>query len=184
MHASLDPSTIRPLRRVEFDALGRQGVFDQERVELLYGMVVRMSPIGPRHNNAVDRLNKILVLALGDRARVRPGGSFAIGDDSEPLPDFSILEPKDYLDDHPYAAFLIIEVSDSSVAQDRNVKALLYAEAGVPEYWIVNVVDRVIEIYRDPVKGKYTTTTVHARGDSVTMLRFPDVTVGVSDVIR
>jgi Uma2 family endonuclease len=77
-----------------------------------------------------------------------------------------------------------LEVADSSLRYDREVKAPLYAEAGVPEYWIANIPDRCIEVYRDPVKGKYTSKTVHARGDSISILKFPDVTVAVSDVIR
>jgi Uma2 family endonuclease len=184
MHATLDPSTIRPLRRVEYDKLVDEGVFANERVELLYGLVVRMTPIREPHANAVDRLLKILIFAFGDRARVRCQGSFAASEDSEPEPDVGVYPERDYLTAHPTDAWLIVEVSDSSLAHDRGVKEALYAEVGVPEYWIVNLVDRAIEVYRDPVKGKYTSKTVHARGDSVTMLRFPDVTVAVSDVIR
>jgi Uma2 family endonuclease len=184
MHAPLDPASIRPLKRAEYDKLVRDGVFADERVELLYGMVVRMSPIGPGHGNAVTRLTELLVLALHGRARIRPQIPLAASDESEPEPDLSVVAPKDYLDDHPANAWLVVEVSDSSLAHDRKVKAGLYAESGVPEYWIVNLIDRAIEVHRDPVKGSYTTKTAHARGDAITLLHFPDVTIRVSDVIR
>lgn len=180
MFTEIDPSTIRPLKRVEFEALARQGAFDDERVELLYGMVVRMSPVGPAHNYPVEQMNKLLVLGVGDRARVRPGGSVELTDDSEPLPDFALFAPGAPDDE----AFLVVEVSDSSLAKDQKLKRRLYAEARIPEYWIVNIPKRCIEVHRDPMDGAYTTTSVHARGDSVTMLKFPDVTIRVSDVIR
>jgi Uma2 family endonuclease len=179
MHAPLGR-----LKRAEYDKLAGTGSFENERVELLYGLVVRMSPIGPNHMNAVERLVELLVLALHGRARIRPQGPFAASDDSEPEPDVSVLPPRDYLDDHPSTAWLIVEVAETSLVHDRTAKAQLYAEAGVREYWIVNLVDRAIEVHRDPVKGRYGSKTVHARGDAITLLHFPDVTIRVSDVIR
>lgn len=184
MHASLDPATIRPLRRVEYDKLVTEGVFANERVELLYGLVVRMTPINEPHCLAVDRLVEIFILALHGRAHVRCQGSFAASDDSQPEPDLAVYPLRRDERKRPSEARIIIEVSDSSLAHDRQIKAALYAEVGVPEYWIVNLVDRVIEVHRDPAKGVYSTKTLHARGDAITLLQFRDVTVRVSDVIR
>ena len=183
MHAALDPSTLRPLKRVEYEVLVRQGIFEHERVELLYGMVVRMTPIGTDHCSVVERLNEILVLALHGRARIRPQSSLAAGDDSEPEPDFAVVERVDHAEEHPSNAWLIIEVADSSLAHDRKVKGPLYAAVGVPEYWIVNLVDKTIEVYTNPRGGKYTRKTIHTRGGSITLVRFPDVTLTVDDVL-
>src|SRR5690348_4349224 len=140
--ASAAPEQFRPLRRVEYDRLVALGTFDRERIELIGGALRRMSPIGPPHASTVDDLNRLLVLALVGRAIVRVQGSFAADELSEPEPDLCILPLGDYRSAHPSEAHLIIEVSDSSLAYDRGEKAQLYAACGVPEYWVVNLVDR------------------------------------------
>jgi Uma2 family endonuclease len=176
--------SIRPLRRLEYDKLVALGVFEGERVELLNGEVRRMSPIGPPHTSTVDRLTELLVLAFAGRARVRVQGSFAGGELSEPEPDVSILPRRDYDAEHPSEAHLVIEVSDSSLAYDRGPKAALYATCGVPEYWIVNLVDRVVEVHREPRAGAYQRISVHPRGERLRVLHFPDVEIAVNDFLR
>lgn len=178
------PDHRRPLRRVEYDQLVLLGTFEGERVELINGELRRMSPIGPPHDSTVDRLTKLLVLALVEKARVRVQGSFAAGDLSQPEPDFSILPDRDYDDGHPDVAHLIIEVAESSLRYDRTEKAELYAERGVPEYWIVNLVERVVEVHREPHEGEYRSRTVHAKGERLRLLAFPDVVLSIDDFLR
>ncbi|WP_394838871.1 Uma2 family endonuclease [Pendulispora rubella] len=174
----------RRLRRSEYDQLVLLGVFNDERVELLYGVVVKTSPIGAPHNEAVDELNERLVLALSGRARVRIQGSFAASDDSEPEPDVAIYPRGDYSKDHPDRAYLIIEVAESSLKDDRTVKARLYAETGVPEYWIVNLIDHVVEVHRQPQGGKYASVTVARRGESLAIEQFPDVVIPIESILK
>jgi Uma2 family endonuclease len=178
------PENYRPLRRTEYDKLVALGVFEDERIELLDGVLVPMSPIGPPHSSAIDKLNLILVRALGDRARIRVQNPFVASDISEPQPDLLVAPLADYDEDHPAEAYLLIEVAESSLAYDRGRKLRIYAERGVPEYWIVDVVSRRIEVYRDPTGSTYRSTRVFERGEGIDLLRFPDVTVRVVDVMK
>jgi Uma2 family endonuclease len=171
-----------PIRRAEYDDLVSRGAFDDARVELLYGRIVSMSPIGKPHAYSVDTLVKRLIDSLGERARVRGQQPFAAPEESEPEPDVAVVAPGDYLDDHPKTAWLIIEVADSSLARDR-AKAKLYAAAGVTEYWIVDLVDDVVEVYRDASAQGYATTTRHRRGEVLRLVQFEDVMVPIGQVL-
>jgi Uma2 family endonuclease len=182
--ASLAPEHRRPLRRVEYDRLVALGTFDGERVELIVGELRRMSPIGAPHASTVDRLNRLLTKALDDQALVRIQGSFAADDLSEPEPDVALYPFADYDDGHPQVAHLIIEVADSSLRYDREQKAQLYAECGVPEYWIVNLLDRVVEVHREPRDGRYQDLRVHAKGECLRLLSFPEVELAIDDFLR
>jgi Uma2 family endonuclease len=175
---------IRPLRRAEYDQLVALGVFEGEKIELLEGVLVPMSPIGPPHSSTLDRLNALLLPPLMGRAIVRIQNPFAALDVSEPEPDVTVVPLGDYDAAHPDRAELIIEVSESSLARDRGVKLRLYAECAVPEYWIVNLVDRVIEVHTDPAGSAYRSLVTCGRGESIRPLRFPDLVIRVDDVIK
>jgi Uma2 family endonuclease len=175
---------VRPLRRVEYDKLVALGVFEGERIELIDGALLQMSPIGPPHCATVDRLTELFVLALAGRARVRIQGSFAAGELSEAEPDVSVLPLGDYDAQHPQQAHLIVEVADSSLSHDRGRKARLYAECGVPEYWIVNLIDRSVEVHRTPGAGQYEHVSLHPKGSRLRLAAFPDVELGVDDFLR
>jgi Uma2 family endonuclease len=175
---------VRPLRRVEYDKLVALGVFEGERIELIDGALLQMSPIGPPHCATVDRLTELFVLALAGRARVRIQGSFAAGELSEAEPDVSVLPLGDYDAQHPQQAHLIVEVADSSLSHDRGRKARLYAECGVPEYWIVNLIDRSVEVHRTPSAGQYEHVSLHPKGSRLRLAAFPDVELGVDDFLR
>jgi Uma2 family endonuclease len=179
----LDPSLVRPLKRAEYDKLVALGAFRDERVELLRGTVVRMSPKGPPHEDAIQQANRILSRAVDGRAHVRVQSSFAASDGSEPEPDLAVVAPRRYSNEHPSNADLIIEVSQSSLSIDRNIKCTIYAEAGIPEYWVVNLIDDVIEVSTAPRAGAYTTTTLHRKGSTITLVAFPDVTIAVDDIL-
>lgn len=180
----LSPEAVRPLRRVEYERLVLLGCFENERVELLYGTVVRMSPHGAPHDAVVQRLTRLLVPALLGRADVRVQSAFAAADSSEPEPDVAVVPPGDYDEAHPSAAWLIIEVAASSLTLDRGIKARLYAESCVPEYWVVNLPDRLIEVHSEPVGGAYTRVTPFRPGEAIRLGRFPDVEVPVASVLR
>ncbi len=179
----LSTAKIRPLRRVEYDRLVDLGVFDGEPIELIQGRLVIVSPQGEPHAFCVTRLNKILVRALGDAAEVRPQQPLAASDVSEPEPDIAVVPAGDYLDAHPRTAHLVIEVSVSSLREDRQVKGPIYAAAGVTEYWIVDVGGQCIEVYSDPGTEGYAGVIRHGLHAVLTVPGFPDVTVRVRDVM-
>jgi Uma2 family endonuclease len=174
---------IRPLKRVEYEKLGKEGFFDDERVELLFGMVVPMSPIDPAHSESAECLRSILERQLGERARLRSGNPFAASEISEPEPDVMIVPFKDYWVDHPTHAFLVVEVARSSLRKDQGPKKVLYGLAEVDEYWIVNHVENVLEVYRDRSDGHWKTMSRHLRGETIALLAFPDVMIAVTDIL-
>jgi Uma2 family endonuclease len=175
---------IRPLRRVEYDQLVALGAFQDERIELLDGALVAMSPIGTAHNSTVQKLTRLLVLALEGRAAVRCQSSFAALEFSEPEPDFAVVPPGDYDLDHPSEAHLIIEVAESSLAMDRGKKLRLYASCAIPEYWVVNLPERCVEVYTGPAPGAYARVERYERGQSIRLVTFPDVEFSVSDFLK
>lgn len=187
----LDPEELAPeaprlLTRVEFEKLAQTDLFgDDERVELLRGVMVRMTPPPPhpRHEAVIQRLNRILVTRIGERAWVRVNSAYAASSDSEPLPDLFVAPPGDYEDAFPTTAWLVVEVSLSSLRKDRKVKAPLYAENGVPEYWIVDVRGGAIEVYREPRDGVYRAVATYRGGEKIRLVSVPDVEIGVRDVL-
>jgi len=179
----LAPDTPRKLRRVEFDRMVELGMFDDERVELLRGVLVRMTPTSPPHDATLQRLNRLLVLAVGERGWVRVGSSWAADDESEPLPDVTVVPPGDYDSAHPSTAWLIVEVSRSSLRKDRTIKRALYAECRVPEYWIVDLVNGVVEVCREPDGERFQSIRTYRHGETIELQALPDVRVAVSDVL-
>jgi Uma2 family endonuclease len=175
---------IRPLRRVEYDRLVALGVFEDERIELLDGALYAMSPIGVPHNFAVQELNELLVLALRGRANVRPQRSFAASELSEPEPDLTVAPLGPWDEQQANVAHLIIEVAESSLALDRGRKRRLYASCGVPEYWIVNLSERCIEVYTQPDGNSYGHFEKYEPGQSIRVGAFSDVEVAVSSVFK
>jgi Uma2 family endonuclease len=142
----------RRLRRVEYDRLVDLGVFDGERIELLDGLLVVREPQRSAHAIAVQLVQKALERAFGATWHVRTQLPFGLDDDSEPEPDAVVVrgKPRDYSRAHPTRCALIVEVADGSLLFDRRKKGLLYARAGVADFWIVNLKERVVEVYREP----------------------------------
>ena len=174
---------LRLLSRSEYDRLVELGMFAEERVELLYGVVVRMSPHGPDHDTTLERLTELLVPALQGRARVRIQCAFAASDASEPEPDVAVVPLGDYRRAHPSRADLLVEVAGSSLARDRGSKQRLYAASGVPEYWIVNLVDRTVEVRTDPSPEGYRNVRVVRAHESLAPQAFPDLLIAVSSLL-
>jgi Uma2 family endonuclease len=178
------PDRLRPLRRVEYERMVDQGFFGDERVELVDGVIVEMSPQGTRHAGTIQRLTTKLVPLLLGKAEVRVQAPLAVSDVSLPEPDLAAVAPGDADSAHPTTAFLVIEVSESSLNKDRLVKANLYAAAAVPEYWIVDITAAIIEVHSDPVSGRYSRVTPARAGDTLHLRAFPDVAIAVADVLR
>ncbi len=162
-----------------------EGFFDEEeKIELLDGVIVEMTRQGPRHASTVQRLTHLLVLTLDPRAEVRVQLPFAASDVSEPGPDVAVVPTGGHERAHPEEAMLLIEVSESSLSKDRRVKARIYAEAGTPEYWIVDVTAGAIEVRTEPGAGGYRRVRVAQPGETIRLQAFPDVEIAVSDVVR
>ncbi len=180
---AVPPSAIRRLTRAEYDRLVDLGVFDRERLELIRGVIVRMSPQGVEHSDPIERLNELLLPRLLGRARVRVQMPLIAPDESEPEPDFAVVPLTADRKTHPAEALLVIEVARSSAAYDRETKGPLYAQMGAREYWIVDVGARVIEVRREPRGESWTSLERFAPGQSITLMAFPDVTVEVSAIL-
>ncbi|MSP24179.1 MAG: Uma2 family endonuclease [Myxococcales bacterium] len=179
--ALIHPEKTRPLRRAEYDRLVTMGVFEGERIELLYGTLVAMSPRDPGHTDPISKLNMLLVPQLVGRAVVRVQSPLVARD--EPEPDLAIVALGEYRAAHPDRAHLVIEVAVSSLRKDRHVKAPLYARSGVLEYWLVDVGAGRIEVYREPSPDGYRQLSSHGAGEELRVEAFPDVTVRVDEVL-
>ena len=175
---------VRPLRRVEYEQLVDAGHLANEKVELIHGLIVRMSPEGAHHAAAVQKLTQLLVVALGisGRAAVRVQLPLALGEDSEPEPDLAAVPPASYKDEHPTKAFLVIEVAESSLSEDRREKGVLYAENGIPEYWIVDTARERVEVHSEIIDAAYSRVTPYRRGDVVASSVFTELKVRVDDI--
>jgi len=174
----------RPISRREFNRMVEAGVFEGgERIELLRGVLVRMSPQSSRHAYAVRRLDRLFQLALQGQVEVCAQLPFAALGDTQPKPDLTLVPPGDYLDDHPPEAYLVVEVANSSLERDRVIKRAIYAECGVPEYWVVNLVAGTVEVHTDPSDGDYATKRTYARGTAIPLSAFPDVSLRVDDFL-
>ena len=147
-----------------------------DRVELIEGQIVEMSPIGSFHAAYVDKLNKLLTLVLSDKAIVRNQSPLTIKDFSEPEPGISVLKPREdfYFSAHPLPTdvYLVIEVADSSLDIDREIKLPLYASAGIPEYWIININDEEIEAHHTPTGDRYKHKEIIKKTDEVNFRAF------------
>lgn len=174
---------VRPITRQDYARMGEAGIFEGERVELVLGIVRRRAVIGTAHAYVVGQLTAWLVPVLLDRADVRIHLPVAAGPDGEPEPDVAVCPPGLYLDDHPHEAWLVIEVAQSSLKLDRGDKAVTYAAMGVPEYWIVNLVDEVVEVHRAPGSEGYATVEPVGRSGMLTVPGFPEVTIPVSGLL-
>jgi Uma2 family endonuclease len=182
--ADLAPERVRPLKRFEYEKLVDAGVFDDERVELLGGAIVEMSPQSPQHAATIIRLTKLLVRAAGDRAEICAQLPFVASDDSLPEPDLALVPLGDYDDARPDRALLVVEVAVASLGKDRLLKAELYARAGVPEYWIVNLIDRVVEVHTTPRDGVYADVRSVGREAKLRLVALPTVELTIGDFLK
>ncbi|HYV47511.1 MAG TPA: Uma2 family endonuclease [Myxococcaceae bacterium] len=181
--SEIAPERVRPLRRTEYDLMVVAGAFEGERVELLSGALVEMTPQGTGHSESVARLSRLLTRALPDQYVVRTHSPFAATDDSEPEPDLAVVPDENYSARHPSTAFLVVEVADSSRAKDLGPKARLYAAAGIPEYWLVDLVDDVVLVHLHPEGGRYASVEAHPAGEVLKPTALPQVEVAVARLL-
>jgi len=170
------------ITRAQYERMAELGFFRDTKVELIHGIPVRITPIGPPHSDVVDALNDLFSAGLRGRARVRVQQPFLAHDESEPEPDITLVAPGRYARNHPDSAFLIVEVAESSLEYDRETKAPLYAASQVAEYWIVDVAGRAIEMYDRPSGGRYARTRRVTSAERITPGAFPDLVLAVSDL--
>ena len=169
-----------------YDRAVEAGVFGPEdRIELIEGELVMMTPHGSRHATAIRLVNRALTRVFGEDCIVQCQLPLAIGDDSEPEPDLAVVEGQiaDYRDAHPSAALLVVEVADDSLRRDRSVKRRLYAHGGIPEYCIVSLPEATLEVCRDPAGDDYREVTVLRPGQTVTPLAAPAAVIAVADLL-
>jgi len=184
MSAQLEP---RRFNVTEYYQMAEAGVLKPEdRVELIEGEVIKKSPIGSKHAACVKRLNGLLQNALGSKS-ISVQNPLRLNDYSEPEPDVAVVRPRDdyYELQHPEAAdaLIVIEVADTTVLTDLNIKIPLYARSGIPEVWLVNIPDQTIEIFSEPRNGKYHIDSEFKRGDMLSSLTILKLSFGVDEVL-
>ena len=169
--------------------MGETGVLPPDaRVELLDGEIKDMSPIGPFHGGVINRLNEIFTDAKRGRWQITIQNPVRLDPFSEPQPDLALAKPSthSYTRHHPRSAdiCLVVEVADSSLAADREIKLPLYGRAGIPEVWIVNLIDLALEVYREPGFNGYASKSILRPGDVANPLAFPDVAVDIAKLLE
>lgn len=157
------------------------GILDDRRVELLQGEIVEMSPEGEPHAYFSSAAAEYLIQLLGDRAMIRSSKPITLPNDSEPEPDLAIVQRlgREYLKHHPKPEniFWLIEYSDSSLDKDLQTKSQIYAEVKILEYWVVNLQQRQLVVFREPQDREYATKFRLTTGETIYPLAFPDVAV-------
>ncbi|HVR99571.1 MAG TPA: Uma2 family endonuclease [Thermoanaerobaculia bacterium] len=177
-----------PLKRLftnsEYHTMAETGILSEDdRVELIEGEIFQMAPIGNRHVGSVNRLIRAFAGPVGERAVVTVQNPIHLNDFSEPQPDFVLLHPRDDLysrsDVRPEDVLLLVEVSDASLEYDRRRKIPLYARHGIPEAWLINLVQDFVEVHRDPSPSGYRDVRKLRRGDRLSSQAFPDLVIPV-----
>ena len=174
--------------RERYDLAVESGVFTpDDKIELLEGELVPIMSQNSLHRVATALVVEALRKIFGRRGFVQSQAPIALSGWSEPEPDAVVVKggPRDYMEDHPgpAAMLLIVEVSDSTLRKDRSRKAFLYAEAGIVEYWIVNLQDSILEVHRDPSGDAYRTKMTLGSGETVSPIQAPDATIAVADLL-
>lgn len=185
-------TTLRRFTLTEYHHLAELGFLgEDDRVELIHGQLVEMAAKGTAHEVCLTRLLRELPKLVGERATLRCQSPIVLPKDSEPEPDFTIVQNRadDYLDAHPKPAdiLLVIEISDSSLDYDQDVKLPLYAEAGISDYWIFNLVENQLEVYSEPYQDLqeqfgYSLKRIILSNKVVNFPCFPDLSLDLSKV--
>jgi len=172
--------------RADYERLVSAGVFGpSDRVELLEGEIIERTPEKSRHAAAIDLVAEALRRAFGPAYTIRIQHPLAVSESSEPEPDVAVVpgSARDYVEEHPRTAALVVEVADTSLEYDRSRKSRVYAEAGLAEYWIANVVGAVLEVHRDPAPAGYRSVSRLGAGQTIAPLAAPGAQVAVADLL-
>ncbi|AFY54948.1 hypothetical protein Riv7116_2435 [Rivularia sp. PCC 7116] len=184
--------TVQLLRRKftveQFHKMAAVGILNEDdRVELIRGEIIEMAAIGTKHACCVRRLDKVLHRKLGDEVIISVQNPIGLDDSSQPQPDVALLKPRedDYLSAHPQPkdVFLVIEVADTTIKYDREVKTPLYAEESVVEVWLVDINSECVEVYREPATDGYQKVDKLVRGESLVIQAFDDVNINVNEIL-
>ncbi|MCK5120383.1 MAG: Uma2 family endonuclease [Methylococcales bacterium] len=172
----------------EWKKLGEANIFPPEsRLELINGEIIEMAPIGSNHSGHINRLTQIFVRLVSNQAVVSVQNPVQLDDLSEPEPDLMLLKPSSdfYSSHHPDAShvLLLIEVADSSLQFDQNQKLRLYAIHKIPEYWLLNIKDLCLEVYRQPHDGLYAEKTTLRAGDKITLSQLNNMSINIADIL-
>ena len=184
-------SVREPVRHLltihDFHRMGEAGILgDDDRIELIEGELIDMAPIGSHHAGTVIRLTSLFNRALAGRAILSPQNPVMLADRSEPQPDIAILRNRAdyYTDSHPASedVLLIVEVADTTLSYDREIKIPLYARHGIPEAWLMDLSARSLEVHRRPTAQGFRELLRPEDSESVTLARLPDVSITVADL--
>lgn len=172
----------------EYHRMAEAGIFGaEERVELLEGKIVWMIAKGTAHTSAVGRTYKLLEKRIGNRAWISIQDPVKLNERSEPEPDVAVvkIDPLDYADHHPTPSevYLIIEVADSSLKLDCETKGKAYAKAGISDYWVLDVVNRQLHVFRQPAEDGYESEEILSEEQTISPLEFPDLQIGVFEML-
>lgn len=182
------PFTVRLWTVEEYHQMTEAGIFHpEERVELIAGQIIKMSAKGTAHTSAVRRTARILRNRLENQADVYTQDPIKLDNSSEPEPDIAVvkIDPLDYADHHPTPSevYLIIEVADSSLKYDREIKSKLYAQSGIADYWVLDVIDRKLHMFREPTQEGYQSEVILSQEASISPLQFPTLVIALQDIL-
>ncbi|MDB9438627.1 hypothetical protein BMF77_03616 [Dolichospermum sp. UHCC 0315A] len=188
MQTTESPLQLRLWTVDEYHRMAEAGIFEpSERVELLEGKIIWMVAKGIAHRSAVGRTNKLLQNRLGNQAWIAVQDPVKLNERSEPEPDIAVvkIDPLDYADHHPTPAevYLIIEVADSSLKLDTEIKAKAYSQAGIKDYWVLDVVKRELIVFRNPTIEGYQNREIITEHQNISPLDFPDLEIVVSQML-
>ena len=177
--------------RQEYERLVSAGMFHpEEQLELVQGEILQMSPQGSAHATAVSLVENALREAFGSNYLIRIQMPLALDPDSEPEPDIAVMigSPRDYRNAHPKTAELVVEVADTTIEYDRKRKTPLYAKAGIQENWILNILERQLEVFSLPARDyslsqPYQERKIHTPPETVSPLHLPEISILVADLL-
>lgn len=170
----------------EYHQMAQTGLLDEtDRVELIEGELIDMAPIGSKHAFSVDSIARALQLGAGKAFLVRVQNPILLGEHSEPQPDIAVVKDKNYSEAHPCAeeVMLVVEVSDTTLAYDRDVKLSLYARHGIPEVWLLDVNAGELTVYREPAEGQYRLIRKPTRAEAVSPVLVPAVAISLAEAL-
>lgn len=184
MALSVEPQ-VHLWTRDEYLKMAEIGLFEGRRVELIEGQIIDMTPMGSEHITCITLADDALRKAFGTGYFIRIQGPLDLGELSEPEPDLAVItgHVRDYRESHPTTAALLIEVSDTTLTYDRRNKASLYAKARIRDYWIINLNDRQLEVYRNPTNDTYMDRQIVKADGTITPLAAPQSVIAVADLL-
>lgn len=172
----------------EYHRMGEAGILPQTgRFELIHGEIIEIAMPGSAHSGRVNRLNRLFTSKFGDSVIVSVQNPVALGVFSEPLPDLTLLKPRldFYTERHPGPGdiLLAVEVSDTTLKYDSDTKAALYAEFGIPEYWVLDVIQDVLIVRTSPSNGQYLKTAVFRRGETLRLQKLQETLFSTDEIL-